>query len=106
MFRITRSLAILGGLVVAVALTSSTAEAQTLPVTGTDGVYTLTGELSNLTAVVQNGVATIEGTLNGTVTNAAGTVVGTITDLLVQLPILGGTAQAACTILTLSRSPN
>lgn len=69
----------------------------TLPVTGTlaDG-SPFTGELSNLTATVEDGVATLTGTLTGTGLPSAGT---TFTAPLTALEAQG------CDVLTLDLGP-
>ena len=84
----------------------------TLPITGTiapaSGGGTFTGTLSNLHLVNQNGVLALAGNLTGTLTNAAGTVVGTITaanPVSITLPISGAAATWSCTILDLTLGP-
>jgi len=64
---------------------------------------TLTGTLSNLQVVNQNGVATIVGNLTATVTDAAGTVLGSVNNLGISLPVVGGTG--TCQILHLELGP-
>jgi hypothetical protein len=65
----------------------------------------LTGTLSNLKFVNQNGQLVLTGVLNGQVTNAVGDVLSTIHDLVLTLPILGGAASGGCTILDLTLGP-
>ena len=78
----------------------------TLPLVGTvANGGSFTGTLSNIRFVNQNGTLALAGTLTGTLRNAAGNVIGTVTDLPITLPI--GAAQAAqrCTILELTLGP-
>ena len=72
--------------------------------TATGGTFT--GTLSNTQFVNQNGVLTLVGNLTGTLTNAAGTVLGNVTNLPITTPV-GGAAPAAggCTILDLTLGP-
>ncbi len=65
----------------------------------------LTGTLSNLKFVDQAGNLVLQGVLNGQVTNAAGDVVSTITNLPITLPATGGAANGTCTILDLTLGP-
>jgi hypothetical protein len=82
------------------------ATAVPVPITGTipsidgafDGVFNLTN------VIVQNGQLLAVGTLTGTLTNAAGAVLGTVTNLPIQLPIGGGTT-GSCQILHLELGP-
>jgi len=75
---------------------------QTVTGTNTSG-DTLTGTLSNLQVVNQNGVATIVGNLTATVTDAANNVLGSVTNLPVSLPVVGGSG--TCQILHLDLGP-
>ena len=76
------------------------------PLTGTTATGgTFTGTLSNLQFVNQNGVLTIVGNLTGTLTNAAGQVVGSVTNQAITLPVLGGQAMGSCQILDLTLGP-
>lgn len=75
-----------------------------LPITGTgdngesfEGVFTLTRFVN------QNGELFAEGTLTGTLTNAEGAVIGTVTDLPVTLP--ASNAGSTCDILDLNLGP-
>jgi hypothetical protein len=81
----------------------------TLDITGTiaqaSGGGTFTGTLSNLHFVNQRGVLGLAGNLTGTLTNAAGTTLGTVTDLPITLPIGGAAATGSCTILDLTLGP-
>lgn len=91
----------------AVALPVSTVSAQnrlTVPVTGTiDGGGTFTGTLELTEFVVRSGTLYAQGLLSGTLTDAAGETIGTVTDLRVQLPVtqISGT----CEILHLELGP-
>jgi hypothetical protein len=64
---------------------------------------TLTGTLSNLSVVNQGGVPTVVGNLTATLTNATGGVLGSVTNLPVSLPVLGGSG--TCHILDLTLGP-
>jgi hypothetical protein len=78
----------------------------TLPLTGTiANGGTFTGTLSNLRFVNQNGVLGLAGNLTGTLTNAAGTTLGTVTNVPITLPIGGAAATGSCTILDLTLGP-
>jgi hypothetical protein len=72
--------------------------ATTLPVTGTlaDGTA-FTGQLSNLTTSVVNGVLTLAGTITGTGLPAGGTAFST--------PVQDLTTANGCTLLTLDLGP-
>src|SRR5438270_13632886 len=80
------------------------AGAVTVPVTGTTssggtfaGAYTIqrfAAQGSSLVAI---------GTLSGTITDAAGTTVGTVTNVPVRIPVLQATG--SCTILDLTLGP-
>jgi hypothetical protein len=77
----------------------------TLPITGTAvGGGTFTGTLSNLQFVNLNGVLAVTGQLTGTLTNAAGTVLGTV-DRQITLPIGGAQVGGTCQILDLTLGP-
>src|SRR4051812_21076757 len=81
----------------------------TLPLTGdVAGGGAFTGTLSNLHLVNQNGVLGLAGNLTGTLTNAAGGVIGRITGanaVPIVLPIGGAAATGSCTILDLTLGP-
>jgi len=80
----------------------------TLNVTGTiDQVTggTFTGTLSNLQFVNQNGALAVAGNLTGTLTNAAGAVLGTVTNVPITLPIGAAQAGNTCQILDLTLGP-
>ena len=72
--------------------------------TATGGTFT--GTLSNVQFVNQNGVLTLVGNLTGQLTNAAGGVLGNVTNQPISTPV-GGAAPAAggCTILDLTLGP-
>jgi hypothetical protein len=81
----------------------------TLNLTGTiaqaSGGGTFTGTLNNLHLVNQNGTLGLAGNLTGTLTNAAGGLIGTVTNLPITLPIGGAAATGSCTILDLTLGP-
>ena len=66
----------------------------------------LTGTLSNIHFVNLGGGQglALQGVLNGTVTNAAGAVVNTITNQAITLPVIGA-ANGTCSILDLTLGP-
>jgi hypothetical protein len=73
-----------------------------IPVTGTNALGTFNGVLNITNFAIQNGTLVAQGVLNGTLTNAAGTVLATVTNLPVTLPLsTGGT----CPILHLVLGP-
>jgi hypothetical protein len=65
----------------------------------------LTGTLSNIKFVNQNGQVALTGVLNGTVTNTTGDVLRTIQNLGVTLPVTGASSAGSCTILDLTLGP-
>jgi hypothetical protein len=65
----------------------------------------VTGTLSNMRFVEQNGQLALTGVLNGQVTNGVGDVLRTIHDLIVLIPVIGGGANGDCTILDLTLGP-
>lgn len=82
---------------------TTTAAPVTAPVTGTvANGGTFTGTLSNLVFSNVNGVLTATGNLSGTVTNAAGQTVGTVSNLLVSTT---ATATGTCQVLNLTLGP-
>src|SRR5262245_43169145 len=76
----------------------------TQPVTGTiaNGGGTFAGTLNITQFAAQNGQVVAIGTLTGTLTNAAGQVIGTVTDVPVTLPVA---PCAASQILHLALGP-
>jgi hypothetical protein len=74
------------------------------PATVNGALGTLTGTLNITNVQLVNGVATVVGTFTGNVTNAAGTVLATLTNVPVQLPILA-TSAGTCQILHLELGP-
>jgi len=81
------------------------AAALQLPITGTftdaaNGIGTFTGTLNLQRFALQNGNLVAVGTLVGTLTDAAGNVLGTIVRN-VAIPIVGTATQASCEILHL-----
>jgi hypothetical protein len=66
---------------------------------------TFTGTLSNVRFVNQNGVLTLVGNLTGTLTNAAGTVIGSVTNQAISTPVTGAAAAGSCSILDLTLGP-
>lgn len=101
------ALAMLGMLAVspAAAASSSAAAAPATTVTGTiaqaSGGGTFTGTLTNIVVKNVDGVLTATGTLNGTLTTAAGTVLQVVNQVI-SLP---AAATGTCTILTLTLGP-
>lgn len=71
--------------------------------TATGGTFA--GTLSNVRFVNQNGVVTLVGDLTGTLTNAAGTVLGSVTNQSISLPVTGAAGSGGCTILDLTLGP-
>ena len=49
--------------------------------------------------------ASASGSLTGTLTNAAGTVLGTVNDVPITLPVGGAATTGSCTILDLTLGP-
>ena len=83
---------------------AQTAGAVTVPVTGTTpagGAFN--GNYSITRFVNQGGNLLAVGTLSGTITDAAGAAVGTVTNVPVQIPVLAATG--SCTILDLTLGP-
>lgn len=74
----------------------------TIPVTGTGAAGTFTGTFQLKKFVVQDGVLMASGILSGTVTTAAGVVVGTILKTIL-IPVTIG--QTTCEILHLDLGP-
>lgn len=80
----------------------------TLPITGNiAGGGTFTGTLSNLHFVNQQGVLGLAGNLTGTLTDAAGNVIGSLPSAGVPITLPVGTAAAtgSCSILDLTLGP-
>jgi hypothetical protein len=80
---------------------AQTAGAVTVPVTGTTpagGAFN--GNYSITRFVNQGGNLLAVGTLSGTITDATGAVVGTVTNVPVRIPVLAATG--SCTILDLT----
>jgi hypothetical protein len=80
-----------------------------LPITGTftdatNAIGTFTGTLNLQRFAIQNGQVVAVGTLVGTLTDAAGNVLGTVVRN-VTLPLLGSATQASCEILHLELGP-
>lgn len=103
----------LAGLVAAlsvlVSVPAATAAAPTASLgnlTGTtaDG-GTFTGSLANAQFVNQNGVLTLVGDLTGTLSNAAGSVVGSVTNQAISVPVTGAAGAGSCSILDLTLGP-
>ncbi|MFL5690212.1 MAG: hypothetical protein ACJ795_00245 [Ktedonobacteraceae bacterium] len=75
-----------------------------IPVSGTaSNGGTFKGRLNVTSFANQNGSLVANGTLNGTLRNSAGKVIGTVTNQAVTLPVL--ITQSTCTILTLTLGP-
>jgi hypothetical protein len=68
---------------------------------------TFSGTLSNVHFVNQGGVLTLVGTLAGTLTNAAGDILGTTPPggLPISVPVTGTAGTGTCTILDLTLGP-
>src|SRR5215208_6135045 len=78
----------------------------TLDLTGAlAGGGTFVGQLTDLRFVNQNGSLAVTGLLSGTLKNAAGTVIGTVTNLPITLPLAGAQAGDTCQILDLTLGP-
>jgi hypothetical protein len=107
--RLILAAVMLGTLMLVPATAQAAKSSATLPVTGT-GITTLAGapvtfagQLTIDRFVRQGGQILAIGSLTGTVTDAAGMVVGTVTNLPVRLPIFGITA--TCQVLHLELGP-
>ena len=92
---------------VAAPVSSATSPTATLGnLTGTTATGgTFTGTLSNVQFVNQGGVLTLVGNLTGTLTNAAGTVIGSVTNQAISTPVGGAAATGSCSILDLTLGP-
>ena len=76
------------------------------PVTGTlANGGTFAGTLSNIQFVNQQGSLAVVGQLTGTLTNAAGAVIGSVTNVPITLPVTGAQATGSCQILDLVLGP-
>lgn len=81
----------------------ASASAVTVPVTGTvQNGGTFAGTFTITKFIAQGGQLLATGTLSGTLTNAAGQVIGTVSQLPVQMPFA---IQASCQILHLELGP-
>jgi hypothetical protein len=78
-----------------------------LPITGTiaNGGGTFTGTLSNLHFVNTKGVLGVAGNLTGTLTDALGNTIGSVTNQAITLPVGGAAATGGCSILDLTLGP-
>lgn len=85
-------------------VTSATTNPLTnIPVTGTSAAGgTFTGALSITRFAVQNGQLVANGLLSGTLTDALGNIIGTVTNIPVTLPVA---ASGTCQILNLTLGP-
>lgn len=71
-----------------------------------DGLGTFTGTFTPTQFGTNNGQLTVDGVLNGTVTDAAGNVLATVTDLAFNdVPVTAAQATDACQILNLDLGP-
>ena len=109
LFRRTAIRLVLLTLATGVLLPARTASAQTnpfqnIPIVGSFLGGTFTGTLDIDRFVAQGGVLYAVGTLSGTLTDATETVIGTITDVPIRLPITD-TAGSSCEILHLELGP-
>jgi hypothetical protein len=92
-------------LIVPLAAAPSTAQAQiSIPINFTSDLGSFVGSFTPTRFVNQNGTLAVVGNLTGTVTNAAGTVLGTISQVL-TLPISLIQVQGDCEILHLELGP-
>lgn len=66
---------------------------------------TFSGTLSNVHFVNQNGVTNLVGNLTGTLTSATDTVLGSVSNLPIDIPVTGAAATGSCTILDLTLGP-
>jgi hypothetical protein len=71
--------------------------------TATGGTFT--GTLSNVQFVNQGGVLTLVGNLTGTLTDAAGNLIGSVTNQAISTPVGGAAAAGSCSILDLTLGP-
>jgi hypothetical protein len=77
-----------------------------LPVAGTiAGGGTFVGQVTNIAFTSVNGALAVTGNLTGTLTNAAGEVIGTVTNVPITLPVAGATTAGSCQILDLTLGP-
>ena len=84
--------------------TTQASPATAIPVTGTlPGGGSFTGTLDITRFVVQNGQLTAVGSLSGTLTDALGNVIGTVSNVLVNLTVAQPTG--SCQILHLVLGP-
>ena len=107
--RLILAAVMLGTLMLVPATAQAAKSSATLPVTGSGittvlgAPVTFAGQLTIDRFVREGGQILAVGSLTGTVTDAAGTVVGTVTNLPVRLPIFGITA--TCQVLHLELGP-
>lgn len=88
----------------AFAATNAPTQSVTATLTGTTASgATFTGTLTNVVFSNVNGVLTLTGNLTGTLTDAAGNVIGTVTNQLISVAITA--AQGTCQILHLTLGP-
>jgi hypothetical protein len=66
---------------------------------------TFAGTLTNLRFVNQQGALGLAGNLSGTLTNALGQTIGTVSNVPITLPVGGAAASGGCTILDLTLGP-
>lgn len=75
-------------------------------VTFADGtVGNLTGTFTPTQFVNQNGQLGVQGLLSGTLTNAAGTVLGTVTDVPITTTVSNAATSGSCDVLHLTLGP-
>lgn len=100
------AVACLSILAVAPAAGAAPATATLGNITGTTATGgTFTGSLTNAQFVNQNGVLTLVGNLTGTLTNAAGTLVGSVTNQPISTAVTGAAGTGGCSILSLTLGP-
>jgi hypothetical protein len=66
---------------------------------------TFAGSLTNARFVKSQGGVNLVGDLTGTLTNAAGTTVGSVTNQAITVPVTGAAATGSCSILDLTLGP-
>lgn len=69
------------------------------------GLGTFTGTFTPTGFTNQNGQLMATGLVNGTLTSATGTVLQTVTNQLVTLPVTSAASSAACNVLSLQLGP-
>lgn len=93
--------------VTAASSTSTTQALATAPITqAIPGLGTFTGTFTPTGFTTQNGQLVVSGLLNGTLTNAAGVVTQTVSNLaLTNVPVTGASTASGCNVLNLQLGP-